>query len=225
MPIQMHCDAARGLCAILLGWALLAQASGARGASGESVYRSKCSTCHDSGAGHAPRTSFRDEWQERFTAGRAALHAAAVGGVANTAMGPKGGFADLSDDEVKAAVDYMLERTGFVEPRVVSTAPRPPRTVPAPGEPRAPDVIIMARAAAALRDALASASAPIESHESELVVRGVGIRVCSLDGVVRLMGVVQDSSVVKRAEAIVTAIPGVRGVDNRLVAGGMLDFD
>ena len=152
------------------------------------------------------------------------MQSAAIRGVPNTAMAPKGGFSELSDDEVKAAVDYMLGRTGFVEPTVARAGPRTPQPAAVPGEAVASDVVLMARAAAALRDALASA-APIEQVESELVVRGVGIRVRSLEGVVRLMGVVQDAGVVKRAEAVVATIPGVRGVDNRLVTGGMLDFD
>jgi len=202
----------------------IAAAHGAA-SSGESIYRATCSTCHDSGAGHAPRIAVPQEWGDRFPFGRAALQSAAIRGVPNTAMAPKGGFSELSDDEVKAAVDYMLGRTGFVEPEIVRASARPvPRAV-APGEPIASDVVLMARAAAAIRDALASSTAPIEHVESELVVRGIGIRVRSLEGVVRLMGVVPDAVVVKRAEAVVVAIPGVRGVDNRLVTGGMLDFD
>src|SRR5690606_2622334 len=75
-----------------------------------------CSACHDSGAGEAPRIAVPADWTERFAAGRAALHANAIRGIPNTAMAPKGGFAELSDTEVVAAVDYMLARTGFTEP-------------------------------------------------------------------------------------------------------------
>jgi cytochrome c5 len=225
-PYGKRLVAPRALCVVIILGVLLSMPAASRAATGgQQVYRSTCGTCHDSGAGQAPRTGAREEWLERFAAGRAALYAAAIGGVPATAMAPKGGFVELSDEQVKAAVDYMLERTGFVEPRVARAPARPPKPVLAPGAPRPDDVVIMARAAAALRDGLASASAPIEPFEAELVVRGVGIRVRALDGVVRLMGVVQDATVVKRAEAIVMAIPGVRAVENSLVAGGMLDFD
>jgi osmotically-inducible protein OsmY len=94
------------------------------------------------------------------------------------------------------------------------------------GEPRPSDVVLAARVAAALRAALANPAAPIEPQDgTELVVRGIGVRVRARDGVVRLMDVVQDSGVAKRAEAIAASIAGVRGVDSKLVAGGMLDFD
>ena len=61
--------------------------------------------------------------------------------------------------------------------------------------------------------------------EADLVVRGLGVRVSAQDGVVRLMGVVQSAAIVKRAEETVRSVAGVRGLDNRLVTGGMLDFD
>jgi cytochrome c5 len=216
-----------GVPAACLCAALLSPSFGACAANGEAVYKATCSACHESGAGNAPRVSVALEWKERFAAGRAALQHAALTGVPNTAMAAKGGFAELSDAEVRAAVDYMLAQSGFVEP----ASPRPnvrsavTRGSSAAGEPRPSDVVLAARVAAALRAALAP-TAPIEPHDdTEFVVRGIGVRVRALDDVVRLMGVVQDSGVAKRAEAIAASIAGVRGVDSKLVAGGMLDFD
>lgn len=200
----------------LTGWAVDA-------ASGEAVYQATCSTCHDSGAGSAPRTGRPDEWKDRFVYGRAALHAAAVDGVPGTAMAPRGGFAQLSAEEVRAAVDYMLSRSGFAEPATIKA--RSAASVATVAGSAVPDAVITARVAAALRGQLASASAPIDAEAAELIVRGVGIRVGTTAGVVRLMGLVQDAAVVKRAEAVTRAVEGVRGVDNRLVSGGMLDFD
>ena len=217
----------RPACALAVCACLFCGSFGAFAAAGEAVYGAACGTCHDSGAGHAPRVSAPGEWTARFAAGRAALHQTALAGVPNTAMAAKGGFAELSEAEVRAAVDYMLARTGFVEPAV----PRPvvrAELAPAPmavGEPRPSDVVLTARVAAALRTALASPAAPIEQDNDELVVRGIGLRVRALDGIVRLMGVVQEAGQAQRAEAIAAAIAGVRGVDNKLVAGGMLDFD
>jgi cytochrome c5 len=198
----------------------------ARAADGEAVYKAACNTCHDSGAGNAPRLARIEEWKERFASGRAALHAAAIDGVPSTAMAAKGGFVELSDAEVRAAVDYMLERTGFVEPAQPRPAARSVAVVaPAADAAHPGDVVLTARVAAALKSALARPNAPIESQDAELIVRGIGIRVRALGGTVRLMGVVEDSSTVKRAESIAQSIAGVRSVDNRLVSGGMLDFD
>jgi len=207
-------------CAVLLG---VLPTTIVRAADGEAVYRETCGTCHDSGAGNAPRTGRADEWKDRFVYGRAALHAAAVDGVPGTAMAAKGGFSQLSIDEVKAAVDVMLARTGFSEPATVK--PRAAFSAVKAGAEDIPDAVITARVAAALRTQMASANAPIDAEASDLIVRGVGIRVGTASGVVRLMGVVQDAALVKRAEVIVRSVEGVRGVDNRLVSGGMLDFD
>src|SRR5690606_7465961 len=143
------------------------------------------------------------------------LHAAAVDGVPNTAMAAKGGFSQLSVDEVKAAVDFMLARTGFAEPAAVK--PRPAAMPASAARPEVPDAVVTARVAAALRSQLARPDGPSDAEASDLIVRGVGIRVGASSGVVRLMGVVQDAAVVKRAEAVVRSVEGVRGVDNRLV--------
>jgi cytochrome c5 len=218
----------RNKARILTGclFALLASAVlSAHAANGEAVYAATCSTCHDSGAGYAPRIAIAKEWKEQFAAGRAALYAAALSGVPNTAMAAKGGFAELSDADVRAAVDHMLAKTSFVEPAQPRPVVRSASSASAAGAPRPSDVVLTARVAAALKNALARPTAPIEPQDSELIVRGIGIRVRALDGVVRLMGVVQDSAMVKRAESIAHAIAGVRSVDNQLVAGGMLDFD
>lgn len=195
----------------------------ALGADGEAVYKATCSVCHDSGAGSAPRTGRAEEWKERFVQGRAAMHASAIDGVPNTAMAARGGFAQLSVGEVIAAVDVMLARTGFVEPAVVKA--RAATNASSTPSADVTDAVVTARAAAALRRTMATPNAPIDAEAAELIVRGVGIRVGTSSGVVRLMGVVQDGTQVKRAEAVVRAVEGVRGVDNRLVSGGMLDFD
>lgn len=208
----------------LLVWASLGLSNSmAASIDGESVYRATCSTCHDSGAGAAPVTGRPDDWKERFAYGRAALQRAAIEGVSSTAMAAKGGFERLSAEEVVAAVDYMLRRSGFVEPAVVS--PRPSSAVQPVASGNVPDAVVTARVAAALRSQLTSGNAPIDAEGGDLIVRGVGIRVGTSAGTVRLMGVVQDAAVVKRAESVVRSVDGVRGVDNRLVSGGMLDFD
>ena len=204
----------------------------ANAADAASVYKAKCSACHDSGAGEAPRTAVATDWTERFTAGRAALHAGAIHGIPNTAMAPKGGFAELSDDEVRAVVDYMLARTGYVDGAASATA-RGPASARAASPASGSAVVgtasagddLLRQVAVGLRDAIAPPGTPIEAHGDEFSIRGTGVRVGADAGVVRLMGVVANGATIKRAEEAVRGIAGVRRVDNKLIAGGMLDFD
>ena len=93
---------------IFLGAFLLS--SNALAAAGEAVYKSKCSSCHDSGAGQAPRLSVREDWLTREPRGRAAMHESALKGIPATAMAAKGGYAELTDAEVRDSVEYMLAR-------------------------------------------------------------------------------------------------------------------
>ena len=101
-------------CFTLFGLlALLVRCGPALAASGEAIYKAKCSACHDSGAGQAPRLGVREDWHTREARGRAAMYESAIKGVPATAMAAKGGYMTLSDAEVKATVDYMLTRAGF----------------------------------------------------------------------------------------------------------------
>ncbi len=75
--------------------------------SGEDVYNSKCSTCHTSGAAGAPKLGAADEWADRIGKGIDVLYTSAISGF--NGMPPKGLCFSCSDDELKAAVDYMVE--------------------------------------------------------------------------------------------------------------------
>lgn len=79
--------------------------------SGEAVYNEACMACHNSGAGGAPIVGQVDQWSERLAKGRDALHESGLQGVPGTTMMAKGGRADLSDEQVMAAVDYMVENS------------------------------------------------------------------------------------------------------------------
>lgn len=78
---------------------------------GEGVYNQACMACHTTGAGGAPMIGNVDQWSERIAKGRDALHQSGIKGVAGTAMMAKGGRADLSDAQVMAAVDYMIDES------------------------------------------------------------------------------------------------------------------
>src|SRR5262245_38442082 len=91
--------------------------------SGEEVYKNRCSLCHAGGAGGAPKYTNRADWEPRAARGKLALYETALKGKPNTAMMPKGGFRDLSTDEVMAAVDYMVAGAGLNPPLRPEHAP------------------------------------------------------------------------------------------------------
>ena len=74
--------------------------------SGEQVYNSVCATCHATGVAGAPKAGDKAAWAARLKQGKDALYNTALKG--KGAMPAKGGNASLSDDAVKAAVDYLL---------------------------------------------------------------------------------------------------------------------
>ena len=76
---------------------------------GEAIYNQACVACHASGVGGAPVVGDIDSWSPRIAKGIEALHNSGVNGVAGSAMMAKGGRADLSDQQVMAAVDYMVD--------------------------------------------------------------------------------------------------------------------
>ena len=73
---------------------------------GATVYSSVCSACHATGAAGAPKAGDKGAWGPRIGQGKEALYKSALGG--KNAMPPKGGAADLSDAEIKAAVDHLV---------------------------------------------------------------------------------------------------------------------
>ncbi len=76
---------------------------------GERTYRQACAYCHDSGAAGAPKLGDAAAWSPRRAQGMDALYAAALEG--KGAMPARGGNHDLATASVKAAVDYLLERS------------------------------------------------------------------------------------------------------------------
>ena len=78
---------------------------------GPQVYNTACLACHSTGVGGAPVVGDAAQWADRIARGTDALYNNAIYGFdgdAPTPMLPKGGRVDLSDEEVQAAVDYMV---------------------------------------------------------------------------------------------------------------------
>lgn len=73
---------------------------------GAAVYNAVCMACHASGVAGAPKAGDKVAWAPRIAAGSAALLNSALNG--KNAMPPRGGGADLTDAEVKAAVEHLV---------------------------------------------------------------------------------------------------------------------
>lgn len=72
---------------------------------GGMIYDQVCAVCHTSGAAGAPRLVASD-WTERMDQGVDTLVSHAINGIGT--MPAKGGRMDLSDEQVRASVEYML---------------------------------------------------------------------------------------------------------------------
>jgi cytochrome c5 len=73
---------------------------------GELIYKNVCSACHATGAAGAPMVG-TPAMAERAQKGEDALVHSAVNGL--NAMPPRGGRADLSDEQIRAAVEFMIK--------------------------------------------------------------------------------------------------------------------
>jgi cytochrome c5 len=73
---------------------------------GAAVYSSVCMACHAAGVAGAPKTGDKAAWAPRIATGTAALVKSVTNG--KGAMPPKGGGADLTDAEIKAAVAHLV---------------------------------------------------------------------------------------------------------------------
>lgn len=81
-------------------------------ATGERVFKQVCHACHGMGVAGAPKLGDRDQWKKRVDQGPDKLLQNARQGFTGNygTMPPRGGKPDLSDTELKAAVDFMLSK-------------------------------------------------------------------------------------------------------------------
>lgn len=74
---------------------------------GQKAYSGICQSCHAAGIAGAPMVGNVDAWKPRIAQGMEVLYQSAIKG--KGLMPPKGGNPALSDEEIKAAVDFMVE--------------------------------------------------------------------------------------------------------------------
>ncbi len=75
---------------------------------GMAIWEATCSSCHSTGLAGAPLIGDEKAWNKRLTRGKDSLYGHAINGWGD--MPARGGNAELSDDQVKLAVDYMLSK-------------------------------------------------------------------------------------------------------------------
>ena len=75
--------------------------------SGEEVYNTKCQVCHSSGMNGAPKYTSLEDWAPRIERGIDNLLMLAIAGKGG--MPPNGTCMDCSDNELKSAIQYMID--------------------------------------------------------------------------------------------------------------------
>jgi cytochrome c5 len=79
---------------------------------GQKIHQQACAACHGIGVAGAPKTGDKDAWAARIEQGMDTLVKHAIEGYTGESgvMPPKGGFSNLSDQEVADAVAYMVKQ-------------------------------------------------------------------------------------------------------------------
>jgi len=98
----------RMLALVIMPGLLITSVSMAAAArTGQQVYEAVCKACHATGISGAPKFGDKAWLQLERQEGMKELVKDAIKG--ERAMPPKGGCADCSDDEIRAAVKYMID--------------------------------------------------------------------------------------------------------------------
>jgi len=76
---------------------------------GQDIYTAHCAVCHDTGAAGAPKIGDAADWSSRMKQGMATVLNHAINGY--NSMPPRGACMTCSDAEIKAAVEYILDKS------------------------------------------------------------------------------------------------------------------
>ena len=75
---------------------------------GEATYNKSCVACHAAGVAGAPKLGDKVAWEPRVATGIDAMLNTAING--KGAMPPRGTCASCSEDDLKAAIEFMLSK-------------------------------------------------------------------------------------------------------------------
>jgi c(7)-type cytochrome triheme protein len=107
---------------------LLLGATAAEAQTGKALYDAVCAGCHAAGIIGAPKPGDAEAWKPRLAKGRDALVKSAMNGTPR-GMPPKGGRDDLSEAQIRSAIDYMT--AGIAAPAAAAKAEPKPAAKPA----------------------------------------------------------------------------------------------
>lgn len=250
-------------CVVLVSCVALFSGSALAASTGERYMRN-CAVCHLPGIAAAPRVGDRAEWTRRLRAGMNMVYRNALQGIPNTAMMAKGGHTDLSDDEIRAIVDYMIEAASL-DRRALEAAARYDRhgitdrafvrldrnfdgfltrgeldvtlaqnlkRFDANRDGRLSEAEYRT-AEATLERERAAVNVPDDALVTAVraalaKVKGVDLpntKVESEQGVVAIVGIVDEAEVANQAQDLVKRIAGIRKIDNRLISGHQMGWD
>jgi len=135
--------------------------------SGEQVVQAVCAACHGSGALGSPKIGDKAAWGPRIAQGYETLIKHAIEGIRQ--MPARGGSADLSDNEVAAAIAYMANQSGakFKAPELAAA---PVAEAPAAKAPTADAKVTASAAAPAPAAPAAKAAAKVEAPAKSAAV-------------------------------------------------------
>tara|TARA_R110000868_G_scaffold69261_1_gene204191 strand:+ start:66370 stop:67908 length:1539 start_codon:yes stop_codon:yes gene_type:complete len=91
---------------------------------GKKLYNTTCASCHNSGGAGAPRIGNKQDWAPFLSQGIQTVYTHAIDGIGS--MPAKGTCMTCSDDEIKAAVDYIVKMTkegGIKGPKPTTGSP------------------------------------------------------------------------------------------------------
>ena len=74
---------------------------------GKSIYDTKCMACHNTGVAGAPKLGDKEAWAPRIATGMDTMLTNATNGI--RAMPPMGTCMDCTEDQMKAAIQYMVD--------------------------------------------------------------------------------------------------------------------
>jgi cytochrome c5 len=77
-------------------------------ATGKEVYKAACFACHETGVAGAPQSGKKEDWAFRLNYPKRIMYRSALEG--RGGMPAMGGHPEYSDDEIRLAVDYLIDQ-------------------------------------------------------------------------------------------------------------------